>query len=116
MAYPKNRAARGEGLSSAERMRRWREANPERNKKIQRKGHLKWKFGITLEEYNAMFASQGGRCAICGRTEETELSIDHSHVTGNNRGLLCRQCNAALGAFGDSIETLLAAIEYLKRY
>ena len=58
-----------------------------------------------------------GRCEICGTAPEPKrkLSLDHNHVTGNLRGLLCRYCNLGLGAFKDDPLLLLGAIEYLSK-
>ncbi|MBU2051427.1 MAG: endonuclease VII domain-containing protein [Gammaproteobacteria bacterium] len=56
--------------------------------------------GITLEEYNQMFAKQNGCCAICGKHQselKNRLAIDHNHETGEIRGLLCTSCNITLG-------------------
>jgi hypothetical protein len=57
---------------------------------------------------------QGGRCAVCGR-DDVALHVDHSRRTGKTRGLLCRQCNCALGMLGDSPMRLRAALRYLLR-
>lgn len=78
----------------------------------------KRKYGITKEEYQQMFLEQDGRCAICG-TNEFQGSggtphVDHDHITGKVRGILCHHCNTAIGQFGDSIELMLEAIAYLK--
>jgi hypothetical protein len=71
-----------------------------------------------------MLDNQGNTCAICKRKEWTRatitdnimaLSVDHCHVTGNVRGLLCRACNLALGQFEDNIKTLNKAIKYLEQ-
>ena len=78
---------------------------------------LKRRFGITLEEYNKMYADQHGKCLICDATESAlnhRLAIDHCHTTGKIRGLLCKSCNVALGGFKENIENLKRAIEYLK--
>ena len=88
-----------------------------------RRSKLKNKYGVTLEQYDAMLAAQGGVCAICGTSEPKgkrgafgpTFSVDHCHTTGKIRGLLCGLCNPALGAFGDSVERLRAAISYLER-
>lgn len=74
-------------------------------------------FGITLADYNAMFAAQGGKCAIC-RKESTKrhLSVDHDHVTGAVRSLLCAGCNQALGLFRDDPDILVAATQYLLKH
>jgi hypothetical protein len=53
---------------------------------------------MTLEDYNARVASQGGCCAICGRKPRQRLAVDHNHDTGQIRALLCLGCNTTLGA------------------
>lgn len=70
----------------------------------------------------AMFDSQNGCCAVCGEqkginTGKTfgSLHIDHDHLSGKIRGLLCYDCNLGLGRFKDSIERLLSAALYLER-
>lgn len=97
-------------------VRRHREKNPDYYRKVQ----LRYKFGITPEEYDALLARQDGACAICGQ-EETALgrhgevkllSVDHNHETGEVRGLLCQRCNIGLGHFLTS-ENLIAAAAYL---
>lgn len=76
--------------------------------------HLRYKFGITLEEYDALLDAQDGRCAICGaRPEGRMLDVDHDHATGIVRGLLCNNCNRGIGHLGDDAERLLAAAAYL---
>jgi len=73
--------------------------------------------------YRALFATQDGKCAICGAREGhrsrygrvCRLAVDHDHRTGKVRGLLCNNCNRGLGRFKDSIENLEAAVRYLKR-
>lgn len=73
-------------------------------------------YGITAEEYWAIHAAQGGRCAICGKgTGATKrLSIDHDHESGIVRGLLDSNCNVhVLGHLRDSREALQRAIDYL---
>lgn len=79
------------------------------------------KYGVTQEEYDAMFAFQGGLCAICNRPETvkhhgklTMLAVDHDHETGLVRGLLCRGCNTSLGHFQESMDVLASAISYLR--
>jgi hypothetical protein len=76
-------------------------------------------FGLTPEQYEAMLASQGGRCVLCPRTPETEgrrLAVDHCHETGKVRGLLCCACNTGIGNLREDPDLMLAAIEYLKRH
>lgn len=77
---------------------------------------LKQNFGITLEDYNKMFERQKGCCAICKRHQVTfknRLSVDHSHVTGKIRGLLCANCNHGIGLFHEDIVVLKESIKYL---
>lgn len=73
---------------------------------------------MTEADYERMFAEQEGRCAICRLPQRDHkhwqrLHIDHDHVTGRVRGLLCTHCNTALGKFADDPERLQRAIEYL---
>jgi hypothetical protein len=79
------------------------------------RGHIKRTFGLSFEEYCDMQDKQMGVCAICGECPDVHLAVDHCHVTGDVRGLLCRRCNTGIGVFGDSIELLEEAIDYLHR-
>lgn len=95
-------------------------SNPENKiKHIERvrRNDLIKKYGITVEDYNKMFQEQDGKCAICHKDQlefRIRFSVDHNHKTGKVRGLLCHNCNRALGWFYDDIETLQSAIEYLQ--
>lgn len=74
-------------------------------------------YGITTEEYNRLYDDQDGRCAICRQPEDIRsLSIDHNHKTGKVRGLLCRNCNSAIGLLKDSPARVGRAYKYLKKY
>ena len=72
------------------------------------------RFGLNLDDYNTMLTSQGGVCKICRSYPNPVLCVDHSHSTGEVRGLLCHKCNTALGLLADSPVLLLRAIQYLK--
>ena len=84
--------------------------------------NLKHKYGISLEEYKEMLTNQGGKCAICEVTENNttgdrkdwNFAVDHDHKTGKVRGLLCNNCNRALGLFKDSANLLGEAKKYLE--
>lgn len=74
---------------------------------------------LSTVAYAALLADQGGRCAICGTTDpgkRERFNVDHCHTTGYLRGLLCHGCNTGLGLLGDSVDTLLAAVAYLRRH
>lgn len=76
-----------------------------------RKSHLKRKYGLTLEAFDDLLASQGGGCAICGKPDVD--NVDHDHVTGGVRGILCWNCNIAIGQFEDDADRVIAAAAYL---
>lgn len=82
------------------------------------KYRLKKNYGITTEDYNKMFEDQEGCCAICGKHQKDinkKLAVDHDHVTGKVRGLLCHKCNIGMGHFNDDINLLGIVIEYLSK-
>lgn len=83
--------------------------------------YLKRTYSITLERYRELFEMQKGRCAICGGEgflmasyHKNKLVVDHDHVTGEVRGLLCHNCNRALGLLKDNPELAQRAADYLK--
>lgn len=79
---------------------------------------LRHKYGITVEEYEAMLVSQSGACAICGGVEPSgkRLAVDHDHGTGKVRQLLCHRCNLVLGQVHDDPNILRLAAMYLERH
>ena len=79
-----------------------------------RESHRKNAYGITSNEYNTMLTEQEHKCIICQQQMVTP-HVDHDHNTGKVRGLLCMQCNTALGKFKDDVDTLQRAIDYLNR-
>jgi hypothetical protein len=87
-------------------------------KKIEaKKRMLKHRYGMTYDEYEQMYKIQNSCCAIClekyplgGRVG---LYIDHDHKTGKVRGLLCNNCNSAIGKLKESREILERAVQYL---
>lgn len=70
---------------------------------------------ITLDEYHQIFNKQNGVCLICGKASNKLLAVDHDHLTGKIRGLLCSKCNIGLGCFNDDITLLQMAISYLTK-
>jgi hypothetical protein len=86
------------------------------HKQETRNRNLKSKYGISLDQYNKMAQEQNSICAICSKPEENKnksLSVDHNHISGKIRGLLCSKCNKMLGLVNDSPELLNIAIKYL---
>jgi Recombination endonuclease VII len=82
-----------------------------------RKWKYKVKYGLTPEQWDAIFESQGRSCAICRATtsgSKNHWATDHDHESLKVRGILCDGCNKGLGSFKDSPEYLQKAIEYLK--
>ena len=109
-------AGRNDGLSSrckqcAKQMHQaWARANPEK-----RRGHkLKHRYGIDNVDYDNMVQQQRGRCDICNT--KTKLAVDHCHVSGQVRALLCNACNVGLGHFNDNAELLRAAADYIRKH
>lgn len=92
--------------------------DPERKLQI-RSWNLKKLYNVTLEEYDLMLDQQNGGCAICGSPQGEGrsgiLHVDHCHTTGRIRGLLCGNCNKALGCMKDSSDLLRKGAEYLER-
>lgn len=79
--------------------------------------HQKRTYGLSRDQWWAMFSAQGGRCGCCGATEpkgKNHWHTDHEHKTGKVRGILCHRCNIMLGYALDDPRILSAGIEYLK--
>lgn len=109
------------GCVSARRKERYQPKSAETNAR----NYFRTRYSITVEQYEARLAEQGGCCAICGRTQEengARLSVDHDHeccpMKGRScgkciRGLLCNSCNTGMGHLGDDPDRLLAAAAYI---
>lgn len=120
-----NRSASKDGLTAKCSLCLSAKAIQNRSTKSDKKRgyNLKSRFDISIEDYNVIFLKQGGKCAICIKSESSKdkegkikwLSTDHNHKTGKIRGLLCYSCNTGLGKLGDSVKTLRSAIKYLNK-
>jgi hypothetical protein len=97
--------------------RKYVEANKPKVDGYKRDWHFQTKYGLSLEQLDAMKLSQSFRCKICGKHEKETprqaLCVDHCHKTNEVRGLLCESCNQALGLFYDNVDNLRKAIDYL---
>ena len=92
-------------------------------KKVKRAGILRREYRLTEEQYEALMAAQGCVCAICKKSETKRyrgrgaiirLSVDHDHITGVPRALLCSACNVGIGSFKENPYLLRAAADYLQ--
>ena len=74
----------------------------------------KHKYGLTKQQFTEMLAAQQNQCLICDDPiEGRKVCVDHDHLTGKVRGLLCNSCNFGIGALRDSSELCLKAATYL---
>lgn len=120
LAY--NRKYRAENLElEKQRQKLWIINNREQRRAIDRNSNLRKLYGITTADYECLFASQSGKCAICGdaaggKGNRASLHVDHEHSTGTIRGLLCGPCNVGIGSLRDRQDLLLKAVDYLKKH
>jgi hypothetical protein len=98
--------------------------SPSVNAAARRRARLKHRYGLTDEDVDFLIGEQDGNCAICGQPPSDgntrahwngKLCVDHDHDTGKARGLLCNDCNLAVG-YGKSPTILRAAADYLERH
>ncbi len=102
-----------------ERIKAQSRAYHRKNREKIRAKKLKRKFGVSLHEYDLMLTEQKGKCACCGIHQNKltmRFAVDHDHDTGLIRGLLCGNCNTAIGKLGDNIEGLMKALNYLEKH
>lgn len=102
--------------------KKWAENNPDRVREYRNKDS--WTLakrcarrGITPEQLFDRYERQEECCAICkDEIKIIDSAIDHNHATGEFRGVLCKQCNRALGMFKDDPQVLANAVEYLQAF
>ena len=121
---PENTKKNGKGYKcvTCEKTRLWIRA---------RQTNAPWKsqnyarYGVTIAEVQALFESQHGLCAVCGNPETCiskrtgkpkMLHLDHDHKTGKVRGLLCQDCNMALGHMREDVKRIEALLDYVKSW
>jgi hypothetical protein len=104
-------------LENKEKIKQYLLQNNEKIKKNKRETSLKNKYDITLDDYEKMLQEQSGSCAICFVKAENQrnkiLVVDHNHLTDEVRGLLCSNCNTAIGLLRESQEIIENALKYL---
>jgi len=101
-----------------EYQKEWRKNNPESRKQSAKKNVLKNFYGLSEVDHLLMIEKHMNACAICRKPESVpgkELAIDHNHITGEVRGLLCHKCNVALGMLNEDEDLIWNMLEYLKR-
>jgi len=121
--------ARYDSATAVARAKQWRIDNPERSRAYQaeyrarperrramRDLYYRRTFGITADDFDALLEKQGGVCAICGCAPERAASfhLDHDHVSGAIRGILCLDCNQGVGKFRDDPGLLERAAAYIR--
>jgi hypothetical protein len=126
----KEAAYRAKKVRDATRLREQRAADPETARRKAReqyqangrKHNLKWKFGITPGQLDALLISQSGRCYLCEEPMNGTIHIDHNRAccAGNRscgkciRGLAHQKCNQGIGQFGDDPERLRKVADNLE--
>ena len=109
------------------RAKKWHHENRERALESMRKWHREngykrigrtrqQRYGISPQEYDAMFSAQNSGCAICGCVAPKSKQgwhVDHDHASGKVRAILCHNCNCGIGHAKESPEILRKMIEYL---
>ena len=102
-------------LSEEDRVRYFRNGR-EYSASKRRERTLREGYNMSLGDYDDMLDNQQGKCAICSSYPKSKpLAVDHCHYSGVVRGLLCSNCNTALGLFADDIDVMEKAISYLKK-
>lgn len=94
---------------------KWIKNNPEKFELFRLNAKLK-RYGISRDQYESLLIIYNFACGICGRHQDglsKDLCIDHCHKTGKVRGLLCYNCNLAVGHLKDDPDLALSAAKYL---
>jgi len=112
-SFPKNRS-RGDGLGSYCKV-----CKNKQSRYTSQEYHLRTTHNLSSKEYNRLIAEQEHQCANCKTSNpkgrHNRWHIDHDHITGNRRGLLCHSCNTGIGLLGDNLAGLQQAVHYLSK-
>jgi hypothetical protein len=105
-------------LCNIEKSTLWNKENKEKRSISIRKHNYKKRYGLTVEQKQAMIDDQDGLCAICKiiLTKTHDVCVDHNHTTKAIRGILCRKCNLGIGHLNDSVQILENAVQYLNQH
>lgn len=98
-----------------ERNRQYRLENPDKISAQNKRGKMKMRYGMAVDDWEKLFTSQGNQCAVCKTNDEKKWCTDHNHITGAVRGILCHKCNTAIGLMNDNPEMLRAAALYVEK-
>ena len=113
-----DRAKRYCRICKRARFKHWLEG--EGKKESRARYWKKWRYGLTPEAFDEKIKSQNGCCGVCQKPFSDEKwmepVVDQSHTTGENRGVVHRKCNMALGLFGDDPEICDFAGKYLRMF
>jgi len=116
---------RKEGENKSDWWARKRAARIAANPAMESDRNIKRKYNLTREQYNEKLTNQNFSCAICGEKETTfdgrtgsfrNLAVDHNHITGEIRDLLCWRCNSTIGKIKEDIELLDKMKTYLIKH
>lgn len=94
----------------------------EHGKRMNRNRELLKSYGISIDQFEAMFRLANGKCEICNIElkpkgwSKDSVAIDHNHKTGKVRGILCNSCNRGIGHFFDDVDILNNSVKYLEKY
>ena len=114
-AFPRSRATKSGRFTYCKPCHNARtKRNKERRYGGERNFLLKLRYGVDSDEVDGILAEQGFLCPIC--LSQRPQHVDHDHQTGKVRGVLCFNCNGALGRFEDDVTRLRAAMEYLEAH
>ena len=81
-----------------------------------RERQLRRRYRMFLEDYDRILAEQNGGCGVCGIKIRGVLNVDHNHVTGQVRGLVCNRCNLVVGMFESPTDVIAQVAGYLAEH
>jgi hypothetical protein len=97
-----------------EKMRAYGRKRYNDNKEYYARWHIKDTYGLTPDEVDDMLHKQRGLCKLC-RKPMKRINVDHCHKTGCIRGLVCRNCNFAIGCFNDDPALMRRAARHVEQ-